>query len=264
MDTKKCSTCDIVKGITEYSKNGKFHRKECKDCKCKKEKERYKKAPDIFREKKREFYKQNKDNLLNKNKLYRANNSEKINTQKREYYEKNKELISEKYKSKEYKNKRNINLKKRREIDSKYKLISSYRSRISEIMKNREYNSRLIYLNCEKGFFYKWIESQFDEKMNWDNYIEYWVLDHVIPISFFNLEDTNHRNNCFRWYNLRPCEKVENLKKSDKIHLGIIKIHQEKINKFWYQGDIEIYDWLRQELKYGKNPYRLGDPQPSF
>jgi hypothetical protein len=30
-----------------------------------------------------------------------------------------------------------------------------------------------------------------------------------------------------------------------------------------YQGDIEIYDWLRQELKYGKNPYRLGDPQPS-
>jgi 5-methylcytosine-specific restriction endonuclease McrA len=97
--------------------------------------------------------------------------------------------------------------------------------------------------------------------MNWDNYSEYWVLDHVIPIAFFNLEDDIHLKQCFSWFNLRPLEKNENSKKSDKINLNIIKQHQEKINNYGYQSHIEIYDWLRNELKYGKNPCRYMDNQ---
>lgn len=263
MNTKVCCECGLEKEITEYSKNGKYYRNKCKNCRCKLEKARYKENPEKFCEKKREFYETNKEELLEKNKMYRKINSEKVNIQKKDYYEKNKELILEKCKSKDYKNKRNINLKNRRETDSKFRLVTSYRTRISECMKNRDKDSRLLYLDCTKKFFYDWIESQFDSKMNWDNYVEYWVLDHVIPIAFFDLDIEKHLDNCFRWYNLRPCKKEDNLEKSDKIQLDIIKKHQEKINDFWYQGDIEIYDWLRQELKYGKNPYRLGDPQPS-
>jgi hypothetical protein len=46
-----------------------------------------------------------------------------------------------------------------------------------------------------------------------------------------------------------------------KICLDIIKKHQEKINNYGYQSCIEIYDWLRNELKYGNNPCRYMDNQ---
>jgi hypothetical protein len=45
----------------------------------------------------------------------------------------------------------------------------------------------------------------------------------------------------------------ENLRKSNKIELDTVKQHQKIINK-WYQGNIEIYNWPRNELGYGKNP----------
>lgn len=80
-----------------------------------------------------------------------------------------------------------------------------------------------MYLDCSKNEFFDWIEYQFDANMNWDNYVDYWVLDHVIPIAWFNLEDEIHKNHCFRWYNLRPFKKEDNLKKSDKLELTTIK-----------------------------------------
>ena len=144
-------------------------------------------------------------------------------------------------------------------------MICSYRSRISEILKNHiESTSRNVYLNCSKKYFYEWIEFQFDDKMNWDNYRIYWVLDHVIPIAWFNIIDNSHQYYCFSWFNLRPFKKEDNLIKSDKLEMNTIKDHQEIINK-WYQNQseldakdntlvIEIYDWLRKELRYGKNP----------
>jgi hypothetical protein len=55
-----------------------------------------------------------------------------------------------------------------------------------------------------------------------------------------------------------------NIEKSDKIELHTIKQHQEIINNFEYQGCIEIYNWLRQELGYGKNLNEyIDNQQPS-
>lgn len=261
---KICLKCNIEKDLSEYSKNGKYYRGECKLCRTSKEKQKYHENPEYYRTKKNIEYNQNKEIIIERNKEYRKNNSEKVNSQKREYTEKNKEAISLKYKSKEYKDKRNENLKIRRKTDSRFRLVSSYRSRISEILKNtKSESSRLNYLDCSKKDFFDWIEFQFDENMNWDNYVDYWVLDHTIPIAWFNLENEIHKKHCFRWYNLRPFKKEDNLKKSDNIELDTIKKHQEIID-LWYQGDIEIYNWLRQELRYGNNPHGLGNPQPSF
>jgi hypothetical protein len=49
---------------------------------------------------------------------------------------------------------------------------------------------------------------------------------------------------------------------------SIVKEHQNILNNFlkinnWYQADIEIYQWLREELRYGKKPSVLGDSQPN-
>lgn len=96
--------------------------------------------------------------------------------------------------------------------------------------------------------------------MTWDNYVTYWVLDHIIPVSWFNLENDTHRKHCFSWYNLRPLKKEDNLQKSNKLNLYTINQHQKIIDK-WYQGDIEIYHWLRTELRYGDNPHEYMDNQ---
>lgn len=260
---KICKDCKIEKELSQFSINGKNYRSQCKQCRTSKEKQKYHNNPEIFRQKKKEEYTKNKENIIERNKMYRKNNSEKVNAQKSVYRQENKDIIQLKQKSKEYKDKRNENLKKRRSIDSKFRLVSSYRSRISEILKsNYSKESRLMYLNCSQQFFLKWIETQFDENMNWDNYVDYWVLDHVIPIAWFNIENETHKKHCFSWYNLRPFKKEDNLIKSNKLLLETIKTHQEIINK-WYQGEnIEIYHWLIKEIRYGNNPHELGNPQP--
>lgn len=261
---KQCTNCKIIKEIDKFSfrNDTSNYRNECKECRTSKEKAKYKDNPDFYRDKKKDEYSNNKQVILERNHQYRVNNKDKYNSQCAQYREKNKELIREKTKSKDYKEKRNKYLKDRRKTDSKFCLVSSYRTRISEVLKNKgNVLSRISFLDCTKDFFYKWIENQFDDKMTWENYVEYWVLDHVIPIAFFNLENEIHVKQCFSWFNLRPLEKNENLKKSDFIDLSIVKKHQEKINNYGYQSHIEIYDWLRNELKYGKNPCRYMDNQ---
>ena len=48
--------------------------------------------------------------------------------------------------------------------------------------------------------------------MNWDNYGNYFHIDHVKPRSLFNIEDDNDKRLINHWTNLSPLEKYENMK----------------------------------------------------
>ena len=64
----------------------------------------------------------------------------------------------------------------------------------------------------------KHIERQFDKKMNWNNYGTYWEVDHIKPKSLFNYssyEDIEFER-CWALGNLRPLERTENRRKSNK------------------------------------------------
>jgi hypothetical protein len=78
----------------------------------------------------------------------------------------------------------------------------------------------------------KWLESQFDEKMTWDNYGAYWVIDHVKPCKAYDLTDDTQVSECFHWKNLRPLEKVENAEKSDKVLPDVIASHRILADKY--------------------------------
>ena len=61
----------------------------------------------------------------------------------------------------------------------------------------------------------EYIENQFDEKMNWDNYGDYWHIDHIIPqaaLPYKSLEDENFQK-CWALENLQPLEAKENMSK---------------------------------------------------
>ena len=59
------------------------------------------------------------------------------------------------------------------------------------------------------------LKSQFDNKMNWQNYGS-WHVDHIIPVTAFNLSDPEQQKECFHFTNLQPLWGTENLRKSNK------------------------------------------------
>lgn len=65
----------------------------------------------------------------------------------------------------------------------------------------------------------KHLEKQFDKNMTWDNYGSYWSVDHILPLSVHNFTEPENIDFKRAWAlkNLRPLEKIANIKKSNKL-----------------------------------------------
>lgn len=68
-----------------------------------------------------------------------------------------------------------------------------------------------VLIGCSITEFKDRIESLFSKKMSWDNYGRVWHLDHIIPISKFNLQDQAEILRCFHWTNYRPLAARRNM-----------------------------------------------------
>jgi hypothetical protein len=63
----------------------------------------------------------------------------------------------------------------------------------------------------------EWIESKFIRSMTWENYGKVWHLDHIFPISRFDLSNPEQVKVACNWQNLQPLLRKTNARKSDKI-----------------------------------------------
>lgn len=63
----------------------------------------------------------------------------------------------------------------------------------------------------------KHLEKQFDDKMTWDNYGNYWWIDHIKARSLFKYETAEDQEfkKCWALENLQPLEKIANIKKKN-------------------------------------------------
>lgn len=105
-------------------------------------------------------------------------------------------------------------------IDPAYKIQQNMRSRVSKIVKEvKTYKngSFVKMFGCSKKHLIKHFESKFTSKMTWDNYGTYWHVDHIIPISSFDLTDPEQCKQANHWTNLQPLEAKRNIAKSNKI-----------------------------------------------
>ncbi len=131
---------------------------------------------------------------------------------------------------------------KNRNKDLSYKIRHNLRSSIRTNMKRDlsliKKGSTLKYVGCSIKYFRKWIESNFDDKMNWDNHGSYWHLDHIKPCASYDLKKEEEIIKCFNWSNYRPCEKMENILKSDKIDNDLILKYDKIKNEFLKNNDI--------------------------
>jgi hypothetical protein len=72
-------------------------------------------------------------------------------------------------------------------------------------------------LGCDVITFKKYLESQFKEGMNWNNYgRKGWHIDHIRPCSNFDLSNLEQQKQCFHYTNLQPLWWKDNLIKSSK------------------------------------------------
>ena len=83
--------------------------------------------------------------------------------------------------------------------------------------KKLKFSSMFKYWGCTSEELIQHIESQWEEGMSWNNWTPNgWHIDHIIPMSSFNMLDENQAKKCWHYSNLRPLWANENLKKSNK------------------------------------------------
>jgi len=116
-------------------------------------------------------------------------------------------------------NKKN-SYKRNYENNIQTKLSSILRSRFYMALKeNKKIDSAIKLLGCSREDLIKHIESQFVEGMSWDNWsVNGWHIDHIRPVSSFDLSDPLQVEKCFHYTNLQPLWAKDNLSKSNKLY----------------------------------------------
>jgi hypothetical protein len=100
------------------------------------------------------------------------------------------------------------------------KIIASMRRDICLFVKRKHIkktNSCLKLLDYSIQELKEHLEKQFSLEMNWNNYGNYWHIDHKIPCSWFHFKsiDDYAFKICWGLDNLQPLKKDINLKKND-------------------------------------------------
>ena len=118
--------------------------------------------------------------------------------------------------------------RERRKNDPLYRLEMIYRNRIHQILdyiisdtKPVRLRTSMDFLGCDIASFKVHIEEQFQPGMSWDDPTTF-VLDHIIPVAWFDLSEPVHQDICFHYTNFQPLTPEENAKKADNIVLKYI------------------------------------------
>ena len=188
---------------------------------------------DEGKQKKREYALKNKDHKSEYNKQYRVEHKEALDA-----YNNTRTLIRKEYNKKyrqehkeEIKKFKNGYEKQKRTTDVNYQLMTNLRTRLTQAIKHHaKRGSAVRDLGCSIEFFNHYIAGKFIPGMTWENYGKVWHLDHIIPLSSFNLENREEFLKACHYTNLQPLwattaiarehgdmTSIGNLEKSDKI-----------------------------------------------
>ena len=111
-------------------------------------------------------------------------------------------------------------------------------------IRGRIYNSlirktkhTIEYLGCTTDNYLQWISDNAND-FTMENHGELWHIDHVIPLSKFNLQDNNEQLLAFNWRNTMALSKKENLSKNNKIDNAQISNHYNKLLEYHNKHNI--------------------------
>ena len=150
---------------------------------------------DKIRERHRKYYHLNKEKFLKQQKEYR-NNKEKYTEYQRQY------------------------AKNRKKTDINYKLKHNLRTRLRCAIKGNHKNGSAVKdLGCTISELKIYLESKFLPGMTWDNWSQNgWHIDHIIPLSSFDLTNREEFLKASHYTNLQPLDSyINRFIKRDKI-----------------------------------------------
>lgn len=85
------------------------------------------------------------------------------------------------------------------------------------IANGRKFRKSTEMLGCTEGELKAHLERMFTKRMRWDNYGSYWHVDHIVPISYFNLLDEQDMMRGCHYTNLRPLKAIENMIRGNRV-----------------------------------------------
>ena len=113
------------------------------------------------------------------------------------------------------------------------------------------------YLGCSSDEYFKWI-FKYNNNFNLDNHGKDWHIDHVIPLSKFDLHDEEQQLIAFNWRNTMPLSCNENLKKNNKIIQSQVEEHYKKLVKYHIEKKLDLpqiyIDLFAKHLDVRGNP----------
>lgn len=226
-----CNICNETKDISSFIKN----RKVCKSCNNKKRRENYK----------------NNENQRLKIVKYACDlkHNKVIENQKRKEEEKKKieTEIGEENKICKYCNKitlktnfrdKRLKCKNCERDEPLEKFKRTIRTRIY-IKLNTKDKHTIDYLGCNTEEYLKWICFN-TNNYNLENHGKDWHIDHIIPLSKFNLDNQEEQLIAFNWRNTMPLSIKDNLTKNNKILKPQIQQHLIKILEYHNQNKIQM------------------------
>jgi hypothetical protein len=164
-----------------------------------------------FKQKNTNYYKNNKNFILKEKKSYNLGHKAERKAYNKHYYSLNRErLIAE--------NLRNLLFRRANNINCKLSL--NLRSRLNKAIRgNYKSGSAVFDLGCSIEQFKIYMEFKFQSGMTWDNYgLHGWHIDHIKPLSSFNLSDKEELLKACHYSNLQPLWAKENLSKGKNHH----------------------------------------------
>jgi hypothetical protein len=208
MVTQLCKYCEKIVEIELFRKN----RKKCKNCerKCGRE---YRKS---------DYGKQ-------KAKIWSTNNKERHAKLQSDWAKNNRTYLNNKF-------------NERIKTDFNFKMKKTCQRHL--LLNLNKKMSTMKYFSCSVELFTKWLEFCFTGDMNIDNHGTKWHLDHVIPVSLFDLNKETERFLCFHYLNYMPLYAEDNIRKQNKIIYSQIIKHIDNIIEFHIKNELMI------EIKY--------------
>ena len=119
------------------------------------------------------------------------------------------------------------------------KFKRAVRCRIYIALKTKKNMNTIEYLGLSSTEYLKWMLT-YNEKYTLDNRGKEWHIDHVIPLSKFNLENIDDQMIAFNWRNTMPLLSKDNLSKNNKIIISQIEQHLEKLKKYHIENKLDL------------------------
>jgi len=210
---KKCTTCENIRSLSEFSKN--IGTKDRLSNKCKFCEKEYNK----------EYCNEHREEIKENNKAYRDKNREELNKDNRQYYQDHKVEMNMYNAEYQKTHKEEINARKREkyETDIIYKINKNMSNAMNQSLKNGKGE---IHWWEAIGYNYEelkaHLEKQFLPGMTWENHGSgegKWEIDHIIPLYWFVFKKHTDKGFKKAWAleNLRPMWSGANQSKGKKL-----------------------------------------------